>query len=70
MLPADAGRRRILTAAGGALLLAAMRRSIATPAFEVPVVDSLTLHVVVDAATTVAGERIERPGLLVPPRLA
>lgn len=64
-LPADAGRRRILTAAGGALLLAAMRRSIATPAFAVPVVDSLTLHVVVDAATTGSGERIERPGLIV-----
>jgi 7,8-dihydropterin-6-yl-methyl-4-(beta-D-ribofuranosyl)aminobenzene 5'-phosphate synthase len=65
MLPIDAGRRRILTAAGGAVLLAAMRPSIATPGFAAPVVDSLTLHVVVDAATTVSGERIERPGLVV-----
>jgi 7,8-dihydropterin-6-yl-methyl-4-(beta-D-ribofuranosyl)aminobenzene 5'-phosphate synthase len=61
----DAGRRRLMTAAGGALLLSALRPARAAPALEIPTVDALTLHVIVDAATAGTGERIVRPDLIV-----
>jgi 7,8-dihydropterin-6-yl-methyl-4-(beta-D-ribofuranosyl)aminobenzene 5'-phosphate synthase len=61
----DATRRRVLTAAGGVLLLSALRQVFAARALEIPAVDALTLHVIVDSATAAAGERIVRPGLTV-----
>lgn len=61
----DVARRRLLTAGGGAMLLAAAGRGAATPTFEIPTVDELALHVVVDAATTASGERIVVPHLVV-----
>jgi 7,8-dihydropterin-6-yl-methyl-4-(beta-D-ribofuranosyl)aminobenzene 5'-phosphate synthase len=61
----DVGRRRILAASGGALFLAALGRAAATPTIEIPVVDSLTVHVIVDAATTASGERIVKHNLIV-----
>jgi 7,8-dihydropterin-6-yl-methyl-4-(beta-D-ribofuranosyl)aminobenzene 5'-phosphate synthase len=63
--PVDASRRRILTGTGGALLLSALRPALAVGSLEVPVVDALTLHVIVDAATAAPGERIVKPGLTV-----
>jgi 7,8-dihydropterin-6-yl-methyl-4-(beta-D-ribofuranosyl)aminobenzene 5'-phosphate synthase len=63
--PFDAARRRILAGAGGALLLSALRGAFAAPVLDVPVVDELTLHVVVDAATAASGKRIEKPDLIV-----
>ncbi len=61
----DVARRRVLTGAGGALLLSALRSVLAARALQVPVVDALTLHVIVDAATAAPGERIVKPGLTV-----
>src|ERR1700722_17840203 len=55
--PFDAARRRILAGAGGALLLSALRGAFAATALDVPVVDELTLHVVVDAAAAASGKR-------------
>ncbi len=55
----------MLAAAGGTLLLAGLRRAHSRPIAVIPSVDTLTLHVVVDAATTVSGERITRPDLIV-----
>ena len=61
----DVARRRILTGTGGALLLSALRPVLAARALQIPVIDTLTLHVIVDAATAAPGERIVKPGLIV-----
>jgi len=57
----DVARRRILTGTGGALLLCALRPVLAARALQIPVIDTLTLHVIVDAATAAPGERIVKP---------